>query len=112
MLTRPPASDSEGPKPNSRLGCLLTLLGLGVVGVFGCCVLSSLAFRPAVDVNTFYPKTRMTVDEMRAKYGPPTETYSHPDGTATWFYSTGMFGFTAVGVNFSASGHVVSSFNH
>jgi hypothetical protein len=53
----------------------------GVVLVLGCRVVPPLVLRPAVDVNPFHPERGTTADEMRAKYGPPSESYSNPDGT-------------------------------
>ncbi len=85
-----------------------------VLVVFGCCVVPGFTCRPAVDVNTFYPEKGTTMDEMRSRYGPPSEAYPKPDGTATWFYYTDKLGIgaTMIGVNFDVAGRVESYFNH
>jgi hypothetical protein len=104
----------EHPKDDGRSLLLGVVVCAGVVFVLGCCVLPSLVFRPAVDVNTFYPEKGLTMDEMRARYGRPSEAYTEPDGTARWYYYTDCFGlgWGSVGVEFDASGRVVGDFIH
>ncbi len=89
-------------------GCVIP--GLVVTGV----VVAGLVRGPAVNVNTFHPKEGATMDEVRAEYGPPSESRLDPHGRATWFYYTDRLGLGVymVGVNFGTTGLVESSFNH
>jgi hypothetical protein len=71
-----------------------------------------LVFGPDVDVNTFHPEVGMSADELLAKHGAPSSKGPGPDGTTTWYYTTGRFGLGgAIGVNVDATGRVKSSFN-
>jgi hypothetical protein len=53
----------------------------------------------------------MTMDVVRAKYGPPSEAYPHQDGTATWFYYTDKLGLGGGRVDFDVDGRVAGSWN-
>ena len=100
--------------PRRRFAWRWVIVFVGLLTVFGCCVVPGFACRPAVDVNTFHPDEGMTMDEMRSKYGNPTEVSHNSDGTATWFYSTDRLGLGVfvVGVNFDTGDRVKSTFNH
>jgi len=91
---------------------LVVLYG-GGAALLGCCILLWLMFRPTVvDVNTFWPEKGMTMDEVRAQYGPPSETHSWAEGGAHWYYYTDIgLGLTCVGVEFDEAGRVTGSWN-
>lgn len=105
---------SEPPKAGRGWPWTRLLALTGVAIVMSCLVVPGSMCRPAVDVNTFRPTKGATMDEIRSKYGRPSESFSNPDGSATWFYYTDKLGLgaTMVGVNFDAAGRVESSFNH
>ena len=104
----------ERPEPGRRSLRVWLLAVATILLSLGCCVVPGFTCRSAVDVNTFYPEEGLTMDQMRAKYGPPSEAYSEPNGRATWYYYPDKLGSgsTMVGVHFDADGKVESYFNH
>ena len=77
----------------------------------GCWVLPSFVIRPGVDVNTFRPEKGMTMDEVRSRYGPPSEAHPGADGVTEWDYYTDYprLGLGWIAVEFDATGRVTGS---
>jgi hypothetical protein len=88
-------------------------LSAGVAVVLGCFLLLPHVLHPAVDVNNFCPKKGMSMDEVRAQYGPPSEEHPGKYGMPNWYYSTDRFGlgFFSVGVEFDETGRVTGYWN-
>jgi hypothetical protein len=103
----------EQPRSGALSRPLSVWLCTGLAVVLGFCVLRLLVFRPAVDVNTFFPERGLAMAEMRARYGPPSEVHPGGNGKMNWFYYTDGFGLgiSAVGVEFDADGRVTGSWN-
>jgi hypothetical protein len=101
----------------SHPGCLPVIFGFALVFsiwlVPACCLVTALVRGPVVNVNTFSAETGATQEEIRAKYGPPSESQSLHDGTTMWYYYTDRLGmgFTMVGVHFDANGRVEAWYN-
>ena len=104
--------ETRNPKPRGGPGYRGFVVVLVGVVMLNCCLIPWLMLHRPVDVNSFWPATGTTKEEIRDMYGKPATTYDKQDGTSTWFYSTDWIGFGGVGVNFDAQGRVASSFNH